>query len=66
MYVSGLFVWFGWTVFYGSPSILAALVLLWSVFAIRVIPSEERQLQQMFGDDYLDYKRSVPRWLGRV
>ncbi len=66
MYLSALIAWLGWTIFYGSPSILAALVLLWSVFAIRVIPSEERQLQQMFGDDYLDYKRSVPRWLGRV
>jgi protein-S-isoprenylcysteine O-methyltransferase Ste14 len=41
-------------------------VLLWSVFAFRVIPFEERQLQAMFGDDYLEYKRSVPRWMGRV
>ena len=65
MYVSGLFAWLGWTVFYGSPAVLVALVLLWSVFAFRVIPLEERQLQAMFGNDYLDYKRSVPRWIGR-
>jgi protein-S-isoprenylcysteine O-methyltransferase Ste14 len=66
MYLSALIAWLGWTIFYGSPSIFVALVLLWSVFAFRVIPFEERQLQAMFGDDYLEYKRSVPRWMGRV
>jgi protein-S-isoprenylcysteine O-methyltransferase Ste14 len=65
MYVSGLFVWFGWTVFYGSPAVFVALVLLWSIFAFRVIPHEERQLEALFGDDYLDYKRSVRRWIWR-
>ena len=66
MYVSGLFVWFGWTIFYGSPAVFAALLLLWSVFAFRVIPYEERQLEVLFGDDYLEYKRSVGRWMGRL
>jgi protein-S-isoprenylcysteine O-methyltransferase Ste14 len=66
MYLSALIAWVGWTIFYGSPAVFVALVLLWSVFAFRVIPLEERQLQAMFGDDYLDYKRSVPRWIGPV
>jgi protein-S-isoprenylcysteine O-methyltransferase Ste14 len=66
MYLSALIAWLGWTIFYGSPTIFIALVLLWSVFAFRVIPMEKRQLQAMFGDDYLDYMRSVPRWIGRV
>src|SRR3990172_3821006 len=66
MYLSALFAWLGWTIFYGSPTIIVALLLLWSVFAFRVIPLEERQLQAMFGDHYLDYKRSVPRWIGCV
>jgi protein-S-isoprenylcysteine O-methyltransferase Ste14 len=64
MYVSGLFVWLGWAVFYGSPAVFTSLVLLWAVFAFRVIPHEERQLEALFGDDYLEYKRSVPRWIG--
>ena len=66
MYVSGLFVWFGWTIFYGSLAVFAALLLLWFVFAFRVIPYEERQLEVLFGDDYLEYKRSVGRWMGRL
>jgi len=65
MYVSGLFVWLGWAVFYGSPAVLAALVFLWSVFALRVIPGEERLLEGQFGDAYRAYKRTVPRWLWR-
>jgi protein-S-isoprenylcysteine O-methyltransferase Ste14 len=66
MYVSGLFVWLGWTVFYGSPAVFVGLVLLWSVFTFRVIPHEERQLEGLFGDEYLEYKSSVRRWIGRV
>lgn len=65
MYVSGLFVWLGWTIFYGSPAVFIALLLLLSAFSFRVIPREERQLEALFGDDYLDYKRSVRRWIGR-
>jgi len=65
MYVSGLFVWLGWTVFFGSPAVFAALVLLWAVFAFRVIPHEERLLESLFGDEYIEYKRSVRRWIGR-
>jgi len=65
MYISGLFVWFGWVVFYGSPAVFMAFVLLWAVFSLRVIPHEERLLETLFGDDYLAYKRSVRRWIGR-
>ena len=65
MYVSGLFAWLGWTIFYGSPAVFVALMLLWSAFTFRVIPYEERQLEALFGDDYLEFKRSVRRWIGR-
>ncbi len=66
MYVAGLFAWIGWTVFYGSPAVFIGLVLLWSLFTFRVIPNEERQLEALFGDEYLEYKKSVPRWIGRI
>jgi protein-S-isoprenylcysteine O-methyltransferase Ste14 len=66
MYVSGLLTWLGWTVFFGSPAVGLGLVLLWAAFTWRVIPREERQLEALFGDVYLDYKLCVPRWLGRA
>lgn len=64
MYVSGLLVWLGWAFFYGSPAVFVALLLLFSIFAFRVIPHEERQLEELFGDEYLEYKGSVRRWIG--
>lgn len=65
MYVAGLFTWLGWTIFFGSPAVLVALALLWLAFSIRVIPYEERQLEELFGQDYMIYKSSVRRWFGR-
>jgi len=65
MYVTGLIAWLGWVIFYGSPAVFVGLVLLWVIFTFRVIPYEERQLEGLFGDEYLEYKRSVPRWIGR-
>jgi len=40
-------------------TLIAAVALMVSV----VIPREERYLERRFGTDYLDYKRSVRRWL---
>ncbi len=40
-------------------TLVAAVALMVSV----VIPREERYLESKFGADYLDYKRSVRRWL---
>lgn len=40
-------------------TLLAAVALMVSV----VIPREERYLERRFGAEYLDYKRSVRRWL---
>jgi len=65
MYVSGLIVWLGWVLYFGSPVVCAAFILLWAVFSLRVIPHEESLLEGLFGDEYLAYKRSVRRWLGR-
>ena len=30
---------------------------------VRIVRREERYLKRQFGDEYLDYKRSVRRWL---
>lgn len=65
MYIAGLFIWIGWTIFYANPVVFAGLLLLWSMFAFRVIPSEERQLEALFGDEYIEYRKSVRRWIGR-
>jgi protein-S-isoprenylcysteine O-methyltransferase Ste14 len=66
MYVAGLFAWIGWTIFYGNLAFFIGLALLWSIFTFRIIPYEESQLEALFGDEYIEYKQSVRRWLGRT
>jgi protein-S-isoprenylcysteine O-methyltransferase Ste14 len=53
--------------------LLAASLPLLGLFAFGVtinviyIPlSEEPGLARRFGDDYLEYKRNVPRWIPRI
>jgi protein-S-isoprenylcysteine O-methyltransferase Ste14 len=46
-----------------SVWLLATLIAAVALMASVVIPREERYLEGRFGTDYLDYKRSVPRWL---
>jgi len=42
---------------------IATLIAAVAVMALVVIPKEEQYLERTFGADYLDYKRSVRRWL---
>lgn len=65
MYVSGLFTWLGWTIYFGSPAVLVALLILWAIFSFRVIPHEENLLEDLFSEEYLEYKRTVRKWIGR-
>jgi protein-S-isoprenylcysteine O-methyltransferase Ste14 len=46
-----------------STWLIATLVAAVALMACIVIPREERYLERRFGADYLDYKRSVRRWL---
>lgn len=43
--------------------LIATLIAAIAFVASVVIPREERYLEGKFGADYLDYKRSVRRWL---
>ncbi len=64
MYLLELGMWSGWAVFYGSIPVLIMFVLFWLMMAFRAIPREERQLEERFGEEYLHYKKTVPRWFG--
>ena len=65
MYLFGMLIWLGWIIFYGSVAVLAGTVIISGSVAILVVPWEERNLEARFGEAYLRYKHSVPRWLGR-
>ncbi len=65
MYLSGMVIWLGWVIFYGSVAVLVGFVVIWGSVALLVVPWEERKLEARFGEAYLRYKNSVPRWLGK-
>ena len=47
-----------------SPSAVIPLVGFVWLIDRHQIPAEEKALEERFGQDYLDYKEAVPRWLG--
>jgi protein-S-isoprenylcysteine O-methyltransferase Ste14 len=64
MYVAEAMLWFGCAIFFGSISILIGLVIL--CVAVNVlVRHEEPALEAEFGETYLRYKATVPRWLGK-
>lgn len=65
MYLSVFVLRTGWLVFYASVAVFVGLFVFWAIFIFLLVPSEERQLEAQFGEKYLDYKNSVPRWIGR-
>jgi protein-S-isoprenylcysteine O-methyltransferase Ste14 len=64
MYVFESVLWLGWVLFYGSVAVFIALILMGAIFAFIIVPSEERGLEARFGETYLQYKHTVPRWFG--
>jgi protein-S-isoprenylcysteine O-methyltransferase Ste14 len=63
MYVAELSLWLGWALIFGSLPVLAGAVALWALMSFVALPWEERALAERFGESYLAYKKSVPRWL---
>ena len=53
----------GIAIWVNSLWLVATLIAAVVVMACVVIPREERYLERRFGAEYLDYKKSVRRWL---
>lgn len=66
MYVAELILMFGWVIFYGSVAVMIGWVAWWAFFNFYVIPQEERVMEASFGEAYREYKKQVPRWLGKI
>ena len=66
MYLSELTLLLGWVIFYGSAAVMIAWAIGWVLFNFYAIPQEERVMEAHFGETYSEYKKQVPRWLGRI
>lgn len=62
MYLGHLVYLAGLVLATGSPIAVAGLLWQWLRLAARIREDEER-LERIFGDEYRDYVRDVPRWL---
>ena len=62
MYVSELTVLLGWTLYFGSPSLLGCSAAQGTAMRYAV-GREERTLRAQFGDRWLGYAARVPRWV---
>jgi len=63
MYIPDFTILLGWALFYGSLAVPLAGLAFAAFLAFVLVPSEERQLMERFGTEYLRYKNSVPRWV---
>ena len=55
----------GWALWLGSVSPWLVPPLFVLLLTIVQITPEEQALGQLFGEPYADYRRRVPRWVGR-
>jgi protein-S-isoprenylcysteine O-methyltransferase Ste14 len=60
------FVLLGETSFFGSMWLLGWCAIFFLINMIYIPLFEEPGLAKRFGDDYLLYKRNVPRWIPRL
>lgn len=68
MYVGFFLGWTGLWIVFGHASRDALLILLVAVAAVALFVKfyEEPTLRKMFGADYEEYCRNVPRWIPRI
>jgi len=65
MYIGVLLILIGWALLFRSTVLAWYAVAIAVAFHLRVVFGEEPWLARTHGEEWLNYKRSVPRWLWR-
>ncbi len=63
MYLGLILMLFGLALYVGTPPFYLAAVAYFAVINWSFCPYEEAKLANSFGQEYLDYKDCVRRWL---
>jgi protein-S-isoprenylcysteine O-methyltransferase Ste14 len=63
MYLGITTVLLGFAIFFGSIVMLLAPIAFFIVIDRMVIPREEETMERIFGQQYVDYKNQVRRWI---
>ena len=53
-------------IFYDSFIVFIGFVVLCVIVNFFILPREERALEERFGESFRKYKKTTPRWLGRI
>lgn len=65
LYVGNFFIWMGFVVISGVYWFLPVAIVLFAVEYTLIVAYEEGVLESIFGQEYLDYKKTTPRWFPR-
>jgi protein-S-isoprenylcysteine O-methyltransferase Ste14 len=65
IYVGGVSILLGWTVWSTSMPLIWAPLFFWGAAHLVVVFYEESTLKEKFGPPYEEYLRTVPRWIPR-
>lgn len=63
IYLSVIIMLFGLAILLGSLTLFIISIALFLIFRTWFISWEEKKLEEEFGEEYLEYKRRVRRWL---
>jgi protein-S-isoprenylcysteine O-methyltransferase Ste14 len=63
IYLSGVLLSIGVALFLGSMITVVIPAILFLILNSVHIPDEEQRLEQLFGEEFREYKRNVRRWL---
>ena len=66
MYLAFCLVLTGETLLFQSQGLLIYLLIMFGIFNMGLIVSEEPGLRKRFGDSYIQYCKSVGRWIPRL
>ena len=62
MYVGVILLTLGWALCTGNPWNYGYSVLILLIFHLRVVLYEEKEMRRLFGKEWEEYRRTVPRW----
>lgn len=65
LYVGNFLIWMGFVVISGVWWFLPVAILIFAIEYTLIVRYEEGVLESIFGQEYLDYKQTTPRWFPR-
>lgn len=65
LYVGNFFIWMGFVLISGVLWFLPVAIVIFAIEYTLIVSYEEGVLESIFGQEYLDYKKTTPRWVPR-